>query len=46
MLGEVFERYGGVVHQAEDEIAACGVAIGASYAGRCAFTITSGPGSR
>ena len=44
MLGEVFERYGGVVHQAEDEIAAAGVAIGASYAGKCAFTITSGPG--
>ena len=44
MLGEVFERYGGVVHQAEDEIAAAGVAIGSSYAGRCAFTITSGPG--
>jgi len=44
MLGEVFERYGGVVHQAEDEIAAAGVSIGASYAGRCAFTITSGPG--
>jgi 2-oxoglutarate ferredoxin oxidoreductase subunit alpha len=33
-----------VLHQAEDEIAAAGVAIGASYAGRCAFTITSGPG--
>ena len=44
MLGEVFERYGGVVHQAEDEIAAAGVAIGASYAGKIAFTITSGPG--
>ncbi len=44
MLGEVFERYGGVLHQAEDEIAAAGVAIGSSYAGRCAFTITSGPG--
>jgi 2-oxoglutarate ferredoxin oxidoreductase subunit alpha len=44
MLGEVFERYGGVVHQAEDEIAAAGVAIGASYAGKCTFTITSGPG--
>lgn len=43
-LGEVFERFGGVLHQAEDEIAAAGVAIGASYAGRCAFTITSGPG--
>jgi 2-oxoglutarate ferredoxin oxidoreductase subunit alpha len=43
-LGEVFETYGGIVHQAEDEIAAAGVAIGASYAGKCAFTITSGPG--
>ena len=44
MLGELSERYGGVLHQAEDEIAAVGVAIGASYSGRCAFTITSGPG--
>jgi 2-oxoglutarate/2-oxoacid ferredoxin oxidoreductase subunit alpha len=44
MLGDVFERFGGVVHQAEDEIAAAGVAIGSSYAGKCAFTITSGPG--
>jgi len=44
MLAEVFEKYGGVLHQAEDEIAAAGVAIGASYAGKCAFTITSGPG--
>jgi len=35
---------GGVVHQAEDEIAACAFAIGASYAGKCAVTITSGPG--
>ncbi len=43
-LGEMFQRFGGVLHQAEDEIAAAGVAIGASYAGRCAFTITSGPG--
>ncbi|HZD04108.1 MAG TPA: 2-oxoacid:acceptor oxidoreductase family protein, partial [Longimicrobiales bacterium] len=43
-LGEVFERFGGVLHQAEDEIAAAGVAIGASYAGKVAFTITSGPG--
>ncbi len=43
-LGEVFDSYGGVLHQAEDEIAAIGVAIGASYAGKCAFTITSGPG--
>jgi 2-oxoglutarate/2-oxoacid ferredoxin oxidoreductase subunit alpha len=43
-LSEVFEKVGGVVHQAEDEIAACAFAIGASYAGRCAVTITSGPG--
>ena len=43
-LAEVFEKVGGVVHQAEDEIAACAFAIGASYAGKCAVTITSGPG--
>jgi len=43
-LSEVFEKVGGVVHQAEDEIAACTFAIGASYAGKCAVTITSGPG--
>lgn len=43
-LSEVFERVGGLVHQAEDEIAACAFAIGASYAGKCAVTITSGPG--
>lgn len=43
-LSEVFERFGGTVHQAEDEIAAVGVAIGASYAGKVAFTVTSGPG--
>ena len=43
-LSELFEQAGGVVHQAEDEIAACAFAIGASYAGRTAVTITSGPG--
>jgi 2-oxoglutarate ferredoxin oxidoreductase subunit alpha len=43
-LSEIFEKYGGVIHQAEDEIAAIGAAIGASYAGKVAFTITSGPG--
>ncbi len=43
-LSEVFERFGGIVHQAEDEIAAAGVAIGSSYAGKVAFTVTSGPG--
>ena len=43
-LSDVFDRFGGIVHQAEDEIAAVGVAIGASYAGKVAFTVTSGPG--
>ena len=43
-LSETFEKVGGIVHQAEDEIAACAFAIGASYAGKCAVTITSGPG--
>jgi 2-oxoglutarate ferredoxin oxidoreductase subunit alpha len=43
-LSESFESYGGIVHQSEDEIAAAGVAIGSSWAGRTAFTITSGPG--
>jgi 2-oxoglutarate ferredoxin oxidoreductase subunit alpha len=35
---------GGFVHQAEDEIAAIGFAVGCSYAGKTACTITSGPG--
>jgi len=43
-LSEIFEKVGCVVHQAEDEISACAFAIGASYAGKCAVTITSGPG--
>jgi 2-oxoglutarate ferredoxin oxidoreductase subunit alpha len=43
-LSEIFEGFGGFVHQAEDEIAAIGVALGASYAGKTALTITSGPG--
>jgi len=43
-LSDVFEKVGGIVHQAEDEIAACAFAIGASYAGKCTVTITSGPG--
>ncbi|MBW2271038.1 MAG: 2-oxoacid:acceptor oxidoreductase subunit alpha [Deltaproteobacteria bacterium] len=43
-LCDVFERYGGTMHQAEDEIAAAGAAIGASYAGKVALTVTSGPG--
>lgn len=43
-LASVFYKAGGVVHQAEDEIAAVGFALGASYAGKTACTITSGPG--
>ena len=43
-LSEIFAEVGGHVHQAEDEIAACAFAIGSSYAGKCAVTITSGPG--
>ncbi len=43
-LSDAFEKVGGIVHQAEDEIAACAFAIGASYAGKCTVTITSGPG--
>jgi len=43
-MAETIESAGGIIHQAEDEIAAIGFAIGASYAGKTAVTITSGPG--
>ncbi len=43
-LGRSFPGVGGFLHQAEDEIAAVGFAIGASYAGKTACTVTSGPG--
>jgi len=43
-LAAVIEDLGGIVHQAEDEIAAAGVALGASYGGKVALTVTSGPG--
>jgi 2-oxoglutarate ferredoxin oxidoreductase subunit alpha len=43
-LADVYHEVGGFVHQAEDEIAAIGFAIGSSYAGKTACTITSGPG--
>ncbi|NIV47417.1 MAG: 2-oxoacid:acceptor oxidoreductase subunit alpha, partial [Gammaproteobacteria bacterium] len=43
-LAGCFHKVGGFVHQAEDEIAAIGFALGASYAGKTAVTITSGPG--
>ncbi|MBE3575854.1 MAG: 2-oxoacid:acceptor oxidoreductase subunit alpha, partial [Firmicutes bacterium] len=37
-------RFGGTVVQSEDEIAALGMALGASFAGAKAMTATSGPG--
>ncbi len=37
-------RYGGIVVQAEDELAAINMTIGAAYAGVRAMTATSGPG--
>ncbi|MGK5090697.1 2-oxoacid:acceptor oxidoreductase subunit alpha [Deltaproteobacteria bacterium TL4] len=43
-LATYFHNVGGFVHQAEDEIAAIGFAIGVSYAGKTPVTITSGPG--
>lgn len=43
-MADVFHGVGGFIHQAEDEIAAVAFAIGASYAGKTACTITSGPG--
>lgn len=43
-LADVYHEVGGFVHQAEDEIAAAGFAIGSSFAGKTACTITSGPG--
>jgi len=43
-LGDSFPATGGFLHQAEDEIAAIGFAIGAGFAGRTAATVTSGPG--
>lgn len=39
-----YENYGVKVFQAEDEIAALGAALGASYGGSLALSTTSGPG--
>jgi len=43
-LATDFSAYGGIVHQAEDEISAIGTAIGAYYGGVPSITCTSGPG--
>jgi 2-oxoglutarate/2-oxoacid ferredoxin oxidoreductase subunit alpha len=43
-LGRELWKHGGLVLQAEDEIAGAGAAVGASFAGHKAMTATSGPG--
>lgn len=43
-LAAHFHKVGGFLHQAEDEISAIGFALGATYAGKTAVTVTSGPG--
>jgi 2-oxoglutarate ferredoxin oxidoreductase subunit alpha len=43
-LAKELPKMGGVVLQAEDEIAAINMAVGASFAGARAMTATSGPG--
>jgi 2-oxoglutarate ferredoxin oxidoreductase subunit alpha len=43
-LADELPRLGGAVVQAEDEIAAIGMVLGASYAGQKSMTATSGPG--
>ncbi len=43
-LADVYHLTGGFIHQAEDEIAAAAYAVGSSFSGRTAVTITSGPG--
>ncbi len=39
-----YERYGFVSLQAEDEMSAAGIALGASFSGGVGFTASSGPG--
>ncbi|MCB9771837.1 MAG: 2-oxoacid:acceptor oxidoreductase family protein [Candidatus Omnitrophica bacterium] len=43
-LAKELPSYGGMVHQAEDEIAAIGTAVGAYFGGIPSVTCTSGPG--
>jgi 2-oxoglutarate ferredoxin oxidoreductase subunit alpha len=43
-LADELPKVGGAVIQAEDEIAAIGMVLGASYAGQKSMTATSGPG--
>lgn len=44
LLARELPCHGGIVHQAEDEIAAIGATIGAYFGGTPAVTVTSGPG--
>ena len=44
ILSRELPKYGGVVLQAEDEIAGVGAAVGASFAGKKSMTATCGPG--
>ncbi|MGE4170608.1 MAG: 2-oxoacid:acceptor oxidoreductase family protein [Candidatus Margulisiibacteriota bacterium] len=43
-LAKIFPNYGGILHQAEDEISAIGAVVGSYYAGVPSITATSGPG--
>lgn len=44
LLAKLLPQQGGFAYQAEDEIAALGAVIGASFSGAKALTATSGPG--
>ena len=44
LLRRELPKYGGIFVQAEDELAAVSIALGASYAGHLAVTGSSGPG--
>ena len=43
-LSEKLPKYGGIVYQAEDEIASVNALVGAAWAGAKVMTATSGPG--
>ena len=43
-LARLLPKYGGLVHQAEDEISAIGFAVGSYFAGKPSISATSGPG--
>ena len=45
-LANELPRFGGTMMQTEDEIAAIGMCVGASFGGTKAMTSTAGPGFR